>query len=316
MKKKIAVLLVAIIILLSTGCTKQLVNADKQRIINETTGQSLTSNILCLPEGEDLLKLYKENEEFMEVKLEELPACSNMKIYESGNYNGLWVQLFVRPIAWCIIKLGLFLGNYGLSVMIMGLIIRLILMPFSAKTIRQSENMKKAQPYIEKIEKKYKDKQDQESMMAMSRETLEVYKKYKVNPMSSCLVTFVQLPLFFAFLEAINRVPAIFENYFWKFQLGTTPLVGIKAGNYYYIILIILILLFTAWSFKFSMSSMAGNSEQVQQTKFMMIFMTVFIGIASIQLPAAIALYWVVTNAFNVVQTYIFKRGGSKHDED
>ena len=63
------------------------------------------------------------------------------------------------------------------------------------------------------------------------------------------------------------------------------------------------------------MSSMSGNSEQVQQTKFMLIFMTVFIGIASIQLPAAIALYWVVTNAFSVVQTYIFKRGGNKNDE-
>ena len=315
MKKKIAVLVVAIIILLTTGCTKQMVDENKQRITNQETGQSLTSNILCLPEEEKLLKLYQDNEKYMEVKLEDLPACSNMKIYESNNYNGLWVALFVRPLAWAIIKLGLFLGNYGLSVMVIGIIIRLILMPFSAKTIKQSENMKKAQPAIEKIEKKYKDKKDQESMMAQSRETLEVYKKYNINPMSSCLVSFIQLPLFFAFLEAINRVPAIFENSFWKFQLGTTPLIGIKAGNYYYIILIILILLFTAWSFKFSMSNMAGNSEQVQQTKFMMIFMTVFIGIASIQLPAAIALYWVVTNAFNVVQTYIFRRGGKKDDE-
>ena len=315
MKKKVAVLLVAIMILLSTGCTKQLIDKDKKRVINEETGQSLTSNILCLPEEENLLKLYQEYNDYMEVKLEDLPACSNMKVYDSKNYNGLWVAIFVRPLAWAIIKLGQFVGNYGLSVMIMGLIIRLILMPFSAKTIKQSENMKKAQPYIEKIEKKYKDKQDQESMMAMSRETLEVYKKYNVNPMSSCLVSFIQLPLFFAFLEAINRVPAIFENYFWKFQLGTTPLVCIKAGNYWYIILIVLILLFTAWSFKFSMSSMSGNSEQVQQTKFMLIFMTVFIGIASIQLPAAIALYWVVTNAFSVVQTYIFKRGGNKNDE-
>ncbi len=65
MKKKVAVLIVAIIILLSTGCTKQMVNGDKQRIINETTGQSLTSNIICLPEGEELYKLYKENEQYM-----------------------------------------------------------------------------------------------------------------------------------------------------------------------------------------------------------------------------------------------------------
>lgn len=128
--------------------------------------------------------------------------------------------------------------------------------------------------------------------------------------MSSCLVGFIQLPLFFAFLEAINRVPAIFENSFWKFQLGTTPLVGIKDGNYFYIILIILILVFTVLSFKNSMSSMGGSSEQMKQTKYMLIFMTVFIGIASIQLPSAIALYWVVTNAFNVVQMALLKKVG------
>ena len=55
---------------------------------------------------------------------------------------------------------------------------------------------------------------------------------------------------------------------------------------------------------------MGGNSEQVKQTKYMLIFMTVFIGIASVQLPSAIALYWVITNAFNVVQMYVLKKRG------
>lgn len=313
MKKKIAVI-IAVVCLLTTGCTKTLTDGDKKPVMNTETGQNLTSNILCLPEDQNLLDKYKKYESSMEVKLEDLPKCTEMKVYEKKNYNGLWVQLFVRPLAFLIIKLGKFIGNYGLSVMIMGLLIRLILLPFSAKTIKQSENMKKAQPEIQRIERKYKDRTDQESTMAMSQETLAVYKKYNVNPMSSCLVSIIQFPLFFAFLEAINRVPAIFENNFWKFQLGTTPLVGIKAGNYYYIILIILILLFTAWSFKLSMSSMSGNTEQAQQTKFMMIFMTVFIGIASIQLPAAIALYWVITNAFSVFQTYILRRGGKNNE--
>ena len=58
------------------------------------------------------------------------------------------------------------------------------------------------------------------------------------------------------------------------------------------------------------MGSMSGNSEQMKQSKFMMIFMTIFIGIASIQLPSAIALYWVVTNAFQVAHTFILKKRG------
>lgn len=309
MKKKI-ILVIAAVMILMTGCTKTLVDGDKNRVVNEETGQNLTSNIICRPEDEDLLNLYKKYDKYLEVSVDELPTCTEMKIYDKENYNGLWVQLFVRPLAWIIIALGNLVGNYGLSVMIIGLIIRLLMLPASAKTAKQQENMKKAQPEIERIEKKYKDKQDQESMMKKSQETLMVYQKYNINPMSSCLVSFIQLPLFFAFLEAINRVPAIFENNFLVFQLGTTPFVGIKNGNYYYIILIVLIVLCTLLSFKQSMNSMSGSPEQVKQTKFMLIFMTVFIGIASIQLPTAIALYWVVTNAFNVIQMMVLKKRG------
>lgn len=309
MKKKLLVIIMTLLIL-TTGCTKTLTDGDNKRVINKETGQNLTANILCLPEDKQLLEQYKKYEKYLEVKLEDLPKCSNMKIYEKKAYNGLWVQIFVRPLAWAIIKLGKFVGNYGLSVIIIGLLIKLLMIPISAKSAKQQENMKKAQPEIERLERKYANKTDQESMMKKSQETLNIYNKYNINPLSSCLGAFLQLPLFFAFLEAINRVPAIFENDFWKFQLGTTPLVGIKTGNYYYIILIVAIILFTALSFKNSMGSVSGNSEQMKQTKFMMIFMIVFIGIASIQLPSAIALYWVVTNAFSVVQGYIVKRRG------
>ena len=309
MKKKIFII-VAIVLVTLTGCNKTLVDGDKKRVIDEKTGQSLSANILCLPEDEEILANYQKYEKYMDVKLSDLPKCSAMKVYDKKSYNGLWVQLFVRPLAWVIINLGKLLGNYGVSVMVIGIIIRLIMMPFSAKTIKQQESLKKAQPELERIEKKYKDRTDQEAMMQKSQDTLAVYKKYNINPMSSCLISFIQLHLFFAFLEAINRVPAIFENNFWKFQLGTTPLVGIKEGNYYYIILIVLIVLFTALSFKMTMSQISATTESGIQSKYMMIFMTVFIGIASIQLPSAIALYWVVTNAFNVFQTILFKKVG------
>ena len=69
-----------------------------------------------------------------------------------------------------------------------------------------------------------------------------VYKKYEINPVSGCLLAFLQLPLFFAFLEAINRVPAIFEGSFLTMNLGMTPATGIAQHKYIYIILIILII--------------------------------------------------------------------------
>jgi len=305
MKKK-RIIIIIMLFLALTGCTKYLSDDNNKRITNEKTGQSLTSNILCKPADKELVSIYEKYSDNMEVKIEKLPDCNKMKIYDKRNYNGLWVQLFVRPLAWLIIKLGNLVKNYGLSVMLVGLALRIILMPFSAKTVKQSENMKKAQPEIERLERKYKDKTDSESMMQKSQETMLIYKKYNINPVGGCLVSFIQLPLFFAFLEAINRVPAIFEENLLTLQLGTTPLIGIKSGNYWYIILIALIILTTWLSFKFSMST--GNSEQQKQMQFMTTFMLIFISIASFSLPTAIALYWVVTNGFNVIQTLILKK--------
>ena len=306
-KKSLIIALVGSLLL--TGCTKTMVDDNKKAIINSETGQNLTSNIICLPEEESLLEQYKNNESHMTVELGKLHSCSNMKIYEKNSYDGLWVQLFVRPLAWLIIKVGKLVKNYGISVMLIGLLIRLILLPFSAKTAKQSQKMKEIQPKLQKIEKKYAGKDDQESLMKKSQETMMLYKEADINPLSSCLVSFIQLPLFLAFLEAINRVPAIFENNLWVFQLGTTPIFGIKNGNYWYILLIVLIVLFTALTFLLSMGSMSsGNPEQEKQQKYMMLFMIVFIGIASVQLPAAIGLYWIVTNAFGVIQTAIIKK--------
>ena len=307
--KKISIIVLSILIL-TTGCTKYVTDDDNKRITNEETGQSLTSNLLCKPTG-DLKKVYEKYDKYLEVPLDELPECKDITVFNTKNYSGLWGTIFVSPIAWSIVNLGKLVNNYGLSVMLIGILIRVLLMPITYKTQKQSENLKKAQPEIERIEKKYKDKTDSESMMAKSQETMLVYQKYKINPVGSCLVSFIQLPLFFAFLEAINRVPAIFEGSLWTLQLGTTPMIGIKAGNYVYIILIVLIILTTFFSFKLSINN-GVNSEQQRQMSFMTTFMLIFISIASFSLPTAIALYWVATNGLNVIQTIIFKNLGNK----
>ena len=124
-------------------------------------------------------------------------------------------------------------------------------------------------------------------------------------------MSFIQIPLFLAFLEAINRIPVIFEEYLGAYQLGTTPLVALKNGNYYYIILIALIILTTYLSLSYNMKNSA-SSEQQSQMKYMTVFMIVFISIASFSLPTAIALYWVVTNGFSVIQNFVLSKRRSK----
>ena len=82
------------------------------------------------------------------------------------------------------------------------------MLPLSLKSMRQSKVMQQMQPEIARIEKKYAGRTDNEAMMAKSQETMMVYQKYKINPVSGCLIALIQIPLFFAFLSAINKVPA------------------------------------------------------------------------------------------------------------
>ncbi len=305
--KKLLILLV--VILLSCGCgNSNYLQEDKKIVTNEETGQSLQNNILCQPEDQKLIEKYQQFNDQLKNKLEDLPKCEDFKPNDIA-YKSLWETLFVKPIAWLIIKLGKIIKNYGVSVMLIGLLIRLILMPFSKKSVDQQENMKKAGPELKKLEKKYANKTDSESMMMKSQEMMMVYKKYKISPMSGCLLAFIQLPLFFAFLQAINRVPAIFEGSLLGMKLGMTPWVGISKGNYIYIILIILIIFTTYLSFKNSMNqNSAMNSEMEKQMQFTLKFMIVMISVASFSLPTAIALYWIVTNGFIVIQNLIFKK--------
>ncbi len=309
MKKRKIIILIVVLLLTTCGCTKYMSDENNKRIQYAETGQTLPSNILCQPEEKGLVSLYQENEKSLSVKLADLPKCDEFKPGDL-KYVGIWETVFVKPLAFIILKVGALVKNYGISVMIIGLLIKLVLYPLSKKSLGQSENMKKAQPELNRLEKKYADKTDQQSTMAKSQEMMAIYKKYNISPLAGCLTAFIQLPLFLAFLEAINRVPAIFEGKLFTLQLGTTPLVGIKQGNYLYILLIILIIATTYFSLKNSMASTsAGGGEAAQkQTQMMSKIMLVMISIASLSLPAAIALYWIVTNAFTVFQNILMNR--------
>jgi len=304
--KKILILLVCMMFVL-TGCTKTLKGEDNKVVTYEKTGQSLTENILCKPTNKEVIKIYEEND----VKVEKLVECENFKI-TSGGYDGLWTSIFVKPLAWLIIKIGNLINSYGASILIVSILIRIITMPITKKTAMQSENMKKAQPEIDRLEKKYKNKpqDNQEIMMQKTQEQLAIYKKYNINPMSGCLFSMLQIPVFFAFLEAVNRVPSLFEGKFLGLHLGTTPMVALAKGQYYYLILIVLIIITTYLSFK--LNSTATSADTEKQMKFMSRFMIIFISIASFSLPTSIAIYWVASSVFTILQNLWIKREVTK----
>mgnify|MGYP005787050647 FL=1 len=310
MKKiKIGILVLLVFSLTACGNSNYIMNEDGTPVEFEKTGQILQKDILCRPEDEELDALYQEYGDQTKINYDDLPKCSDFSL-SSNESDGIWEGIFVKPLAFLIMKLGYLIHSFGLAVILIGLAIRLILMPISRKTMKQSSNMKKAQPEIARIEKKYANKKDNESMLAKSQEMMLVYKKYNISPFGSCLLAFIQLPLFFAFLQAINRTPAIFEDTFLGLTLGQTPMKGLfEYHQWAYIIIIGLIILTTYLSFKNSMSTtQTGNADMERQMQFIFKFMIIMISVASLYLSTAIALYWIATNGFVVLQNFVFKK--------
>ena len=243
-----------------------------------------------------------------------LPKCDNFGISQLKNYDGLWSTIFVKTLAWFVLKVGSIVKSYGLSIIIVSLLIRLATFPITKKTAMQSELIKEAQPELKRLEKKYEGKDDQDSMMKKSQEMAAIYKKYHINPVTGCLFALLQIPIFIAFLEAINRVPAIFEEKFLIWQLGTTPIMGFQQGVVSiicYLSLTILVGVTTFFSLKLNSTNNPGN-EQAEQMNKIMFFMILFM---SIFMTSALNIYWVVTNLFTVVQNILVKKTKDKEKD-
>ena len=254
----------------------------------------------------------KENDEEKKEEYEVKEVdCEEFKV-TSGRYDGLWTSIFVKPLAWVILFFGKLTTSFGVGLIITSILIRLIVYPLTKKSTVQAENMKKIQPELQRLEKKYanKDQKDREVMMMKSQEMMALYKKHNVSPMAGCLPALLQLPLFIAFLDAINRVPAIFEEKFIFFHLGTTPKIGLTSGNWWYIILTILVAVTTYYSLNKSSNNVPttdDNSMGMNPKKMTNIF-TIMIIIMSVFMSSALNIYWIVSNLCTLLQNYVVKR--------
>ena len=311
-KKTIKILLLILSLAMLTGCTKTLTGEDKKPVKYEETGKALTENVLCRPTDENVVNIYKENN----VDIDKLPKCETFKPF--SEYEGLWTTIFVKPLAWAIINIGLLLEKIGLgkglangfAIVISCLVIRLILYPLTRKTAMQSEKLKEVQPQLEKLEKKYKDKTSEEDQKRKAEEMMAIYSKNKINPLSSCLLSFIQIPLLFAFLEAINRTPVIFENKFLKLDMGTTISHGIMSNLWYaYIIFLLLILATSYFSFRKTLKDQTAMAKQMKGTIY---FMLAMILVGAFSLPVALGIYWITSSLFTILQNILVERKKAK----
>ena len=123
---------------------------------------------------------------------------------------------------------GLFgVQNIGLCIILFTIIIYFFMTPLNIKQQKFSKMSAKMNPEIQKIQKKYKGKQDQASMMKMNEETKAVYEKYGVSPTGSCLQLLIQMPILFALYRVIWNIPAYVDSVKEAFM----PLVNLLLEN-------------------------------------------------------------------------------------
>jgi len=136
--KKIKLLgFLVLCLFLLTACVRPLKD-DKKIITNPVTKQQLTENIVCQPEDKESIKVY--NKYKSKVDISKLPKCSEYMIFK-GKYNGLWDSFFIKPLVVLLVQIGRLIKSYGLSIIIVTLILKLVTLPITISQIKQNKIM-------------------------------------------------------------------------------------------------------------------------------------------------------------------------------
>lgn len=231
----------------------------------------------------------------------------------------IWQQFLYRPLLNALIMLynTVAFRDIGIAIIELTVIIRIILLAPSLKALRAQIALQKLQPEMDKIKKKYKnDKQKQNQV------TMEFYKKNKINPLSSCLPTLIQLPvliaLFWIFRDALNsnnmhllypfvKNPGQVNIYFLGFinlaQKGNWFLAILAAGTQF-------------WQSKMIMPKKQPGDQGMQSmlTSQMIYFMPLITLVFALQFPAGLALYWVTTTVFAIATQWFVLKESKKEN--
>lgn len=232
-----------------------------------------------------------------------LGGCSGVE-----NETGFFYNSFVRPFAWMIHEIGTALGgNFGLALIIITLIIRLVLMPFMLKTYKNQQLMKvkmdKIKPEMEEIQKRSKEAKTSEEKAQVQQEMMALYQKHQINPLNmGCLPLIIQMPILMGLYYAIRSSTEVASHTFLWFNLGQSDLgITIIAGLVYLI--------------QAQVSLATVPEAQKAQMKMFSYISPIMIVIISLNAPAALPLYWTVGGMFLIIQTWIGRKFYQQHPE-
>lgn len=223
-----------------------------------------------------------------------LAACGSTTEAANVNSTGIWDRYVIFNLSQFIVWLSdLFGGNYPLGITLFTIIIRTLLLPVFQMQIKSQRQMQEIQPELDAIKEKYPNK-DRLSMEAMQEEQQQLMQDRGVNQFAGCLPMLIQLPVMMALYQAILRTEELRQGNFLWMNLG--------APDPYFILPIIAATL----TFATTYFTMKSNPVQNGMTKSMMFVSPLMILMIGLTLPSAIGIYWVVSNAFTLVQTFVF----------
>lgn len=225
------------------------------------------------------------------------------------NKEGFFYSIFVKPMEFLLEFFGntIFSGSYGLAIIAITVLIRLVLMPIMLKNYRQQQLMKTKmdafKPEMEAVQKKMKEAKTKEEQMQHQQEMMALYQKHGINPLNmGCLPMLIQMPIIMGLYFSILYSADVKSHEFLWFSLGAPDIVMTIIAGVVYLV-------------QARVSLWTVPEQQKAQMKMFIYISPIMIVFISMSSMAALPLYWSVSGALLIIQTYIGRKYYSEHPE-
>ncbi len=202
--------------------------------------------------------------------------------------------IVARPLIFLLKVFYQFVGNYGVAIILLTIVIKAILWPLSQKSYKSMNQMKKLQPLMAKLRDKYKDDKTE-----LNKQMMQLYKTYKVNPMSGCLPILVQLPVFVGLYQGLLNAIELRQSSFITYLPFTDKiwLADLSVMDPYFITPLIM------GATMLLMQKMTPNPGDPTQAKILMLMPVVFTAMF-ITFPSGLVVYWLTNNVLSIAQQW------------
>jgi YidC/Oxa1 family membrane protein insertase len=213
-----------------------------------------------------------------------------------------WFDFLAKPMLYALKWLYKYTHNYGVAIILITVIIKIVFWPLTHKSYKSMQGMKKLQPKMNALREKYKDNREK-----LNEELMALYKTYKVNPMGGCLPMVLQIPVFFALYRMLYSSVDLLHQPFmlWVNDLTSPDRLNVGFAIPYVGGLPVLTLLMGASMFL--QQKMTPSTGDPRQEK-MMLMMPVIFTVMFINFPSGLVLYWLVNNILSIAQQYLINR--------